>query len=136
MGSKNILVDPSGEFTSTADIGNVIVGTSNAGSAVYLRDLVDIRSEYQSPARYLNFYTWRDENGKWQPYAGRDAFCADAQGRPDRAVCGARARENLRDQETVAADLVIAATSDQPRQVKENVDLSSWTRCTKRSRWW
>ncbi len=65
-GSKNILVDPSGEFTSTADIGNVIVGTSTAGSALYLRDLVDIRSGYQSPARYLNYYTWRDGQGKWQ----------------------------------------------------------------------
>src|SRR5580700_9323059 len=65
-GSKNILIDPSGEFETPADIGNVIVGTSSFGAAIYLRDLVDIRSGYQSPARYLNYYTWKDENGKWQ----------------------------------------------------------------------
>ena len=65
-GSKNIIIDPSGEFTTQADIGNVIVGTSSFGEPVYLRDLVDISSGYQSPARYLNFYTWRDAQGNWQ----------------------------------------------------------------------
>ena len=65
-GSKNILIDPSGQFATPEDIGNVIVGTSGFGAAVYLRDLVNVRGGYQSPARYLNFYTWKDTNGKWQ----------------------------------------------------------------------
>ena len=65
-GSKNIIVDPSGEFTNRQDIGNVIVGSSGFGAPVYLRDLVDIRGGYQSPARYLNYYTWRDAKGNWQ----------------------------------------------------------------------
>ena len=122
-GSKNILVDPSGEFTSTADIGNVIVGTSSAGSAVYLRDLVDIRSGYQSPARYLNFYTWRDEQGKWQRTRAVTLAVQMRSGEQIAQFAEHRARENRRDKEIVAFGLDYCATSDQPRQVKENVDL-------------
>src|SRR4029077_6216301 len=122
-GSKNILVDPSGEFTSTDDIGNVIVGTSSAGSAVYLRDLVDIRSGYQSPARYLNFYTWRDENGKWQRTR---AVTLSVQMRKGEQIAKFAEHVQGKIEDTkklLPADLIIAATSDQPRQVKENVDL-------------
>ena len=64
-GAKNIIVDPSGEFTKASDIGNVIVGSSGFGAPVYLRDLVDIRGGYQSPARYLNYYNWLDAKGNW-----------------------------------------------------------------------
>ena len=91
-GSKNILIDPSGEFATPADIGNVIVGSSGFGSSVYLRDLVDIRSGYQSPARYLNYYCWRDASGKWHTNASSNAFRADAQGRTDCQFCRKRAR--------------------------------------------
>jgi multidrug efflux pump subunit AcrB len=122
-GSKNILVDPSGEFTSTADIGNVIVGTSDAGSAVYLRDLVDIRSGYQSPARYLNYYIWRDEYGKWQRTR---AVTLAVQMRGGKQIAQFAEHVQGKIAETkklLPSDLIIAATSDQPRQVKENVDL-------------
>jgi multidrug efflux pump subunit AcrB len=123
VGSKNILIDPSGEFAKPEDIGNVIVGTSGFGAAVYLRDLVDIRSGYQSPARYLNYYTWKDAEGKWrrtrtvtvsvQMREGEqiDRFAKDVQGKLSET------------KQLLPADLIIAATSDQPRQVKENVDL-------------
>jgi hypothetical protein len=30
------------------------------------RDLVDIARAYQSPPRYLNFFTWRGAQGHWQ----------------------------------------------------------------------
>src|SRR6516164_4467878 len=121
--SKNILVDPSGEFTSTADIGNVIVGTSGAGSAVYLRDLVEIRSGYQSPARYLNYYTWRDEQGKWQRTRAV-TLAVQMRGGKQIAQFAQHVQEKLAEtKKMLPADLIIAATSDQPRQVKENVDL-------------
>src|SRR5215475_10198907 len=51
-GSKHIILDPSGQFDTPAEIGDVIVGSSSFGAPVYLRDLVDIRSGYQSPARF------------------------------------------------------------------------------------
>ncbi|HEY0705065.1 MAG TPA: efflux RND transporter permease subunit [Candidatus Acidoferrales bacterium] len=122
-GSKNILIDPSGEFTSPADIGNVIVGSSGFGSAIYLRDLVDIRSGYQSPARYLNYYTWRDAQGKWQ--RTRAVTLAVQMRKGDQIASFAQhVQEKLGDTKALLPpDLIIAATSDQPRQVKENVDL-------------
>src|SRR5580698_7948173 len=122
-GSKNILVDPSGEFASPADIGNVIVGTSSFGSAIYLRDLVDIRSGYQAPARYLNYYTWKDENGKWQRTR---AVTLSVQMRSGDQIAKFAESVNAKLAATKAIlpkDLIVAATSDQPRQVKENVDL-------------
>lgn len=122
-GSKNILVDPSGEFDTPEDIGNVIVGSSGFGSAVYLRDLVDIRSGYQSPARYLNYYTWRDANGKWQRTR---AVTLSVQMREGQQIGSFENNVQARLTETqrlLPADLIIARTSDQPRQVQENVDL-------------
>ena len=122
-GSKNILIDPSGEFTSPVDIGNVIVGSSGFGAAVYLRDLVDIRSGYQSPARYLNYYSWRDAEGKWQRTR---AVTLSVQMRKGEQIGEFSKHIQAKLEETkllLPADLIIAATSDQPRQVKENVDL-------------
>ncbi|HXH49867.1 MAG TPA: efflux RND transporter permease subunit [Terriglobia bacterium] len=123
VGNKNLLIDPSGEFANDQAIGDVIVGTSASGSPVYLRDLVDIIRGYQSPAKFLNYYTWRDPVGTWHR---------------SRAVTLAvymRAGEQIHkfgesvDAKLAAArqhlppDLIVARTSDQPRQVKENIDL-------------
>jgi multidrug efflux pump subunit AcrB len=122
-GSKNILIDPSGEFTTPADIGNVIVGSSGFGSAIYLRDLVDIRSGYQSPARYLNYYSWRDGQGKWQRTR---AVTLSVQMRKGDQIANfaEHVQEKLADTKALLpSDLIIAPTSDQPRQVEENVDL-------------
>jgi len=122
-GSKNILIDPSGQFATPEDIGNVIVGTSGFGAAVYLRDLVNVRGGYQSPARYLNYYTWKDANGKWQRTRAVTVSVqmreGEQIGRFDKNV-RAKLAETRR---LLPADLIIAPTSDQPRQVKENVDL-------------
>jgi multidrug efflux pump len=123
VGSKNIIVDPSGEFVTPEDIGNVIVGTSSFGAAVYLRDLVEIRSGYQSPARYLNFYTGQDAQGKWQRTR---AVTVAVQMRQGEQIDKFAKNVHAKLEETkglLPADLIIAATSDQPRQVKENVDL-------------
>src|ERR1700722_4561805 len=122
-GSKNILIDPSGEFETPADIGNVIVGTSSFGAAIYLRDLVDIRSGYQSPARYLNYYVWRDAQGKWQRTR---AVTVSVQMRQNDQIANFAEHVEAKLDQTKALlppDLIIAKTSDQPRQVKENVDL-------------
>src|SRR5262249_11725938 len=62
-GGKNITLDPSGEFTSEADIGDVMVGAGSAGSPIYLRDLVTVVRSYDSPAQFLNFLTRRGPDG-------------------------------------------------------------------------
>jgi multidrug efflux pump subunit AcrB len=120
---RNFTIDPSGEFKSEKDIGDVAIARTDHGAPVYLRDVVDVDRGYTSPPRYLNFYDSRDENGKWQRsraitvavqmrsggYIGQFGTDIDAK--------LAELRKQLPD------DLVMARTSDQPRQVTENVNL-------------
>src|SRR5438309_1390741 len=122
-GQREITLTPSGQFQSPKAIGDSAVTTTAAGAPVYLRDLVDISRGYQSPANYLNYYTWQDADGHW---------------RRSRAVTIAI---YMRDQKQIAkfgesidaklaqlhrilpADLIAVHTSDQPLQVKENIHL-------------
>jgi multidrug efflux pump subunit AcrB len=121
-GDKNLTVDPSGEFKSEKEIGDVLVAASN-GRAIYLRDLVTVARAYESPARFVNYYTTGDADGTW---------------RRSRAVTLAiqmRAGQKIGDfgtavdaelgelRKLLPADLVLARTSDQPRQVDENIEL-------------
>ncbi len=62
---KNVSLDPTGEFKSENEIGDVLVPT-NSDSSVYARDLVDIVRGYDNPARYLNYFNWRDAQGNWR----------------------------------------------------------------------
>ena len=122
-GSKNIILDPSGEFKNPREIGEVIVGTSSFGAPVYLRDLVDIRSGYQSPARFLNYYTWKDSESRWRRTRAVTLAVQMRQGEQiGKFAKDVRAKldETAR---LLPRDLIIASTSDQPRQVQENVDL-------------
>jgi multidrug efflux pump subunit AcrB len=120
---KNLTIDPSGEFKSEKEIGDVVVNFSKSGAPVYLRDLFDITRGYQSPARYLNFYDWKDEKGKWQRTRAitlsvqmRSGETIGAFGKAvDEALAGMKAQ--------LPEDLTMARTSDQPRQVEESVDL-------------
>src|SRR6266516_2267388 len=65
-GQQQIILSPSGEFENIDAIGNVAVSTSSSGAPVYLRDLVEVSRGFQSPAQYLNYYTWEDPKGQWQ----------------------------------------------------------------------
>jgi multidrug efflux pump subunit AcrB len=123
IGQKNLIIDPSGQFTSAKAIGEVIVGASSSGSPVYLRDLVDISRGYQSPPQFLNYYTWRDASGKWHRsravtvalYMRSGEQIAKFGRSVDEKLAGVR--------QLLPKDLIIARTSDQPRQVEENIDL-------------
>jgi multidrug efflux pump subunit AcrB len=146
VGPKNILIDPSGKFTDPRQIGDVIIGTSSTSAAgatsqaaagastaaggsaagvspVYLRDLVQISRGYQSPAKYLNYLTWADKEGKWHRSRAvtvavqmKDGEQIDAFGRSVDAKLAAV-------KQYLPEDLIIARTSDQPLQVKENIGL-------------
>jgi multidrug efflux pump subunit AcrB len=121
--SRNVLVDPTAEFKSTKEIGDVLVGASSTGVPVYLRDLVDISRGYQTPTRYLNYLTSHDANGNWhrnraitlavQMRSGEQIFKFGET--VDKALATVRPQ--------LPADLVVARTSDQPKQVKELVSL-------------
>lgn len=122
IGGKNLRIDPSSEFRRAEEIGDVLIPTSG-GSPLYLRDLVEIMRGYQSPARYLNFYTTRDADGSW--YRARAVtFAVQMRSGEQIHHFGEAIDQTL---ETVKhhlpEDLIFARTSDQPRQVEENVEL-------------
>jgi multidrug efflux pump subunit AcrB len=120
---RGLLIDPSGEFDSAREIGDVIVGTSSTGRPVYLRDSVDIIRGYETPARYLNYYLSRQQDGSWRrarsvtlslnmrPGEQIAAFGAAV----DAAIAGLGP--------AIPSDLILARPSDQPLQVRENVGL-------------
>lgn len=120
--NKNLTIDPSGEFTSEREIGDVLVPT-RSGQTLYLRDLATVVRGYATPPSFLNFYSRRDPDGSWrrtravtlsiQMKAGHQIgqFAEDV----DRTLADLRTR--------LPEDLVLARTSDQPRQVEESIHL-------------
>ncbi|NJN39820.1 MAG: efflux RND transporter permease subunit, partial [Gammaproteobacteria bacterium] len=119
----NVTVDPSGEFKSAREIGGVIITRDANGNAVYLRDLVDIVRSYQSPPSYLNYYTWKDADGTWHR---SPAITLSVQMRSSEQIAqfGQAVDAVLAGiGSQLPPDLIMARTSDQPRQVAENIDL-------------
>ena len=120
---KNLAIAPTGEFKSEKEIGGVIVAASPNGSPVYLRDMVEINRSYDSPPRFMNFYTWRDQQGNWQRSR---AITLAIQMRPGEQIgkFGKAIDEALANvKHRLPEDLLFARTSDQPLQVAENIDL-------------
>ncbi|HTF67459.1 MAG TPA: efflux RND transporter permease subunit, partial [Edaphobacter sp.] len=123
--ATSVQIDPSGKFTSPQQIGGVIVGSSSSTgqSPVYLRDLVDISRGYQSPARYLNYLMWADKNSTW--HRSRAITIAVQMKDADQITAfGKSVDQKLTAvKQYLPEDLIIAHTSDQPLQVKENISL-------------
>src|SRR4030095_6019711 len=120
---RNFSIDPSGEFKSEHEIGDVAIARTQHGAPVYLRDVVDVDRGYESPPRYLNFYDWRDAHGNLQRSR---AITVAVQMRKDGYIgqFGEDIDQKLAElKKQLPDDLIMARTSDQPRQVTENVDL-------------
>jgi multidrug efflux pump subunit AcrB len=122
VGDKSLTVDPSGEFRSEHEIGDVLIPSAN-GRPAYLRDLAAVGRGYESPARLLNYFTARGEDGTWRRAR---AITLSVQMRSGETIgefaeaVDAKLAE-LGDQ--LPEDLVLARTSDQPRQVDESMHL-------------
>jgi multidrug efflux pump subunit AcrB len=119
---KNLSIDPSGEFKNEQEIGDVLVSTTN-GRSLYLRDLVTVARGYESPARFMNFFGQRTENGEWRRSR---AVTLAVQMRAGQKIgdFGASVDAELQTlRAQLPSDLVLARTSDQPRQVEENIHL-------------
>ena len=122
-GGRNIAIIPAGEFRSIEEIGSVPAGTAPGGAPIYLRDVAEIHREYESPARFLNQYTRRSGGEAW---VSTRAITLSVQMRKGEQIgefgklVDAKMEEVKRQ---LPADLVLARTSDQPRQVTENIDL-------------
>ena len=123
MNGKAMLIDPSGEFKTEKDIGNVIISTSPSGAPVYLRDGVDIYRAYENPPLYLNYFTYRDARGEWRR-APAITLAVNARSGQQIADFGKVVEASLTDlKKRLPEDLVISRVSDQPQQVEENIDL-------------
>ncbi len=123
VGPKDLIINPSGLFPDAQAIGDVIIGVSSSNSPVYLRDLVDISRAYQSPPTYLNFLTWRDKDGKWirSRAVTLAVYMRDGQ---QINLFGQHVAEKLSAvKQYLPDDLIMVHTSDQPIQVKEQIDL-------------
>jgi multidrug efflux pump subunit AcrB len=120
---KNLAIAPSGEFKSEKEIGDTLVTTSSTGTPVYLRDVVDIRRGYESPARFLNYFTLRDASGQWRRSRAvtlavnmrEGEQIAEFGARVDAALDGIKG--------DLPEDLLLKRVSDQPQQVREDVGL-------------
>jgi len=122
-GQQQVILNPSGQFQNINAIGDVAVSTSSVGAPVYLRDLVEISRGYQSPAQYVNYYTWEDPKGQW--LRSRSVTLAIYM-RDQRQIAtfGQSVDRKLAQlKKILPPDLIIAHTSDQPLQVKENIHL-------------
>ncbi len=122
-GGRNIAIVPIGEFRSVDEIGAMAVGTGPGRAPIYLRDVAEIHREYESPASFLNQYTRRTEHGAW---VTTRAVTLSVQMRKGEQIAdfGKQVDAKLAEVRRQApADLALARTSDQPRQVTENIDL-------------
>jgi multidrug efflux pump subunit AcrB len=122
-GGKTVFLHPSGEFQSEREIRDVIVGTTPQGAPLYLRDVADVVRSYENPPRLLNYYSFRDGAGQWQ--RSRAVTLAVQMGAGQQINEFAAevdvALDNLK--KRLPQDLIVARTSDQPRQVEEKIDL-------------
>lgn len=119
---QNVLFQTSGRFKSMEEIGGIVIGQSH-NAPVYLRDVLDISKSYRLPATYLNYLTWKDGQGAWHRCR---SITLSVQMRPGQQihVLGKDIDTKLEElRKMVPPDLLIVRTSDQPRQVRENISL-------------
>jgi multidrug efflux pump subunit AcrB len=123
VAKQDVNIIPSGQFLKSSAIGNVAVGSAKSGAPVYLRDLVQISRSYELPPKFLNFLTWKDANGVWH----RSRAVTVAVQMRDGEQIGKFGDDVSAKLDSVKRylpdDLILAHTSDQPLQVKENLEL-------------
>ena len=120
-GGKRIAIDPSGEFKTEKEIGDVLV-PSQDDAPLHLRDLVDVVRGYEDP-RYLNYFSFKDTDGHWERTR---AITLAIQMKSGKQIgqFGKAVDQKLNEIKAhLPEDLILARTSDQPKQVTENVDL-------------
>jgi multidrug efflux pump subunit AcrB len=120
---KNLIADPSGQFANEGEIGDVLVTATASGTPVYLRDLVDITRGYENPARFLNFYNWRDAAGRWQRTRCVTLAVQMRSGEQIGAFGKAVDTTLAALEKRLPDDLIVARVSDQPLQVEESIGL-------------
>lgn len=122
-GSQNVLLNATGAYRDAQSIGDTIVSRTKTNAPVYLRDLVKISDGYQNPASLLNYYTVFDASGHPHRYRAVtiSLFMRDGQ---QIQQYGKAIDQKLMDAKAwIPPDMILARTSDQPLQVRQNIDL-------------
>ena len=122
-GGKNVTVDPSGELTTTAELGSIVIGASPSGALLYLRDLLAVSREYESPPRFLSFLTVPDRDGVLRTRRAITLAVTMRKGSQITELKRQVDRELAELAYLLPPDLIVERTSDQPSQVEDNVDL-------------
>jgi multidrug efflux pump subunit AcrB len=123
IGGKDITVNPSGEFVDEREIGGIVATTNANGAPVYLRDLVDVSREYQNPPSFLNYLVLPSPSGQLIRSRAVTLTVDMRQGSQINDFAEQVDQQLAVVKRILPDDLVIRRTSDQPRQVRENVDL-------------
>ncbi|MBC7925288.1 MAG: efflux RND transporter permease subunit [Bryobacteraceae bacterium] len=119
---RSLPVVPDADFRSTDEIANLLIPAGN-GSNVYLRDFAEVERGYETPARFLNYFNYRDTQSKW--HRAR-AVSLDIQMRSGEQIAHfdeVVTAELEKVKQQLPADLILDRTSDQPKQVEEAVEL-------------
>jgi multidrug efflux pump subunit AcrB len=122
-GPVSTFVATSGLYPDAQSIGNTLVGHTQMNAPVYLRDLVNISRGYQEPPPVLNSYTVIDDHGKLRRFRAVTISVYMREGEQIQQF-GRAIDTKLNEARTwLPSDIILARTSDQPLQVKQNVDL-------------
>ncbi len=119
---RSVALSTNAELTGANELSDVFVAATQGGAPVRLGDLFDVEREYQSP-RLLNRYTWRDERGA--PHTARAVTLAISMRSGAQIEAFGQAVDAALQEvrPLLPEDLILARTSDQPQQVRENVAL-------------
>ncbi len=123
VGSKRVVVNPSGEFNDETEIGNVVIGVTPYGAPIYLRNLVDTVRAYDDPPQFLNYFSWRDANGHWQRTRAISISVQMGKGEKVGHFAEAVNAKLATLKAQLPPDLIIASASNQADQVHENIHL-------------
>lgn len=145
---QNVVVRPTGEYTSAAEIGQTTMDVSSEGYPLYLRDLVEITRGYEDPSNVMNFRTIKVPRGVQESLVAHDAS-EDEEGMPAdydlqtgraitisvRQVKGTHIAEYDRDVTAAVNDMRallpegvrIERTSNEPGEVHEKI--ANFNRC-------
>jgi multidrug efflux pump subunit AcrB len=137
---QNVVVRPTGEYTSAAEIGHTVMDTSSQGYALYLRDLVEITRGYEDPSNVMNFRTIKVAPGNRSEAAKASEDEEKVPEKYDlqtgraitisvRQVKGTNIADYDRDMNTAVAelkqqlpsDLRVERTSDEPEEVRTKI---------------
>jgi multidrug efflux pump len=120
---RHVVLDPNVRDDSYRNMEDMLIGSSTGGTPVYLRDVASVSRGYDSPPRYLNYFYAPDDQGRWQRSRAITLAMMMRSGQQvgDFAVQVDKMLGQL--QRKLPPDLIVARTSDQPRQVAENVSL-------------